>query len=132
MSLPTRPADRYGDVSDPARARRRLITLFAVFAAVVVAFAVWVGVEKGRTGVTWIELGLEVPDAGTARLTFQVELPKGATAVCTVSMRNDALAEVGRVDVTVGPSDTGRVRTTATARTSERASGARVSSCVLS
>jgi len=130
VASPSRPADRYGDRPRSATVRRRLIVAFVAFAAAVMALAAWAAVERYRTGISWIELGLTARDETSATLTFQVSMPAGRTAVCTVRAVNEGLAEVGRQDITVGPSQEGSIRVTATIKTSERASAGSVKTCI--
>ncbi len=124
-------ADRYGRRRDPVRTRRSLLAVLAVFVVTAVGFAVWVATERGRTALTWTELGVDVAGDEAATLTFQLSLPPGRQAICTVRVVNEVRTEVGRRDVVVGPARTGVVRTTVEMRTSERATAGGVRDCVL-
>jgi hypothetical protein len=124
-------ADRYGRRRSPTRSRRSLLAVLAVFVLAGVGFATWIAVDRSRSALTWIELGVDVAGDDAATLTFQISLPPGREAVCTVRVVNDVRTEVGRRDVVVGPSATGVVRTAVTMRTTERASAGNVRDCVL-
>ncbi len=125
-----RPADRYGD--RPARPRPKALWItLAGFVVAVLVFAGSAAVERSRYGVNWIELGVTAQSSRTATITFQVTLPAGRAGVCTVRVVNDALTEVGRADVVVGPDPDGVVRTTTTMRTAELATGGGVKGCVV-
>lgn len=123
-------ADRYGRRGDQVRTRRRLIAALVVFVVLAVGFAAWVAVERSRTALTWTELGITVPSDDSATVTFQVDLPAGAQAVCTVRVVNEVRTEVGRRDVVLGPSSGEVIRTEVRLRTSERASAGGVRDCV--
>lgn len=123
-------ADRYGRRSDPARARRRLVAALVAFVVAAVAFAAWVAIERGRTALTWTELGVTVQSDTAATLSFQVDLPPRVQAVCTVRVVNEVRTEVGRRDVVLGPSSGGVVRADVRLRTTERATGGGVRDCV--
>jgi hypothetical protein len=103
----------------------------AVFVVAVLGFAGWVSLERSRSGVNWIELGVVPHGSRSATVSFQVSLPSGRSAVCTVRAVNDALTEVGRTDVVVGPAPTGQVRLSTTVRTAETATGGGVKACVV-
>lgn len=124
-------ADRYGRRAHPVRTRRVLAAALAVFVVGFLAFAVWVVYRQSQDAVTWTDLGVEVVADDAATVTFQVNLPPGATAVCAVRAVNEIRTEVGRRDVVVGPSPSGIERVEARLRTTERADGGGVRACVL-
>jgi hypothetical protein len=133
MTSPELLAERYGRPADPVRVRRRLMVTLVVFVTVAVAFVVWAAAARGRGNVEWTDLGLDqatlTPERAT--FTFQLALPAGDQAICTVRAVNERRTEVGRKDVVLGPSESGRLRTSVTLRTTERAAGGGVKACVL-
>ncbi|MBL8932454.1 MAG: DUF4307 domain-containing protein [Kineosporiaceae bacterium] len=131
MTSPELLAQRYGRSSTPTRNRRPLTIALVAFVVIGVTFAVWASAARGRTNVTWVDLGSREVTVDSATFTFQLGLPPGDTAICTIRAVNEGLVEVGRRDVRVGPSATGQVRTSVTVRTTERAAGGGVKACVL-
>jgi hypothetical protein len=106
-----------------------LVVAFAVFTAAVVAFAAWVALEQSERPVTWGGAAYSIPSNAEARITFMVTLAPGTRAVCTVRARNVEFAEVGRLDVPVGPFADRTEQVTAVIPTSEQAVNADVRSC---
>ena len=93
------------------------------------AFAVWMGVRESLKPAHWQDGAFTVVDDGTARLEFTVTTTPGRRIVCTVQILNPGLTEVGRRDITVGPSREKAITTVATIPTFERASSGTVRSC---
>lgn len=93
------------------------------------AWAAWFAWNDAQR-VRWQVLTFSIEDDSQAQMSFEVSMPAGSTAVCTVRARNLGFVEVGRVDVRVGPfaKDTGRA--TVAVPTSERAVNAEVKACV--
>lgn len=123
-------AQRYG-LPGPRRSRGTLMVLLVVFVVVGVAFAIWGAASRERANVYSTDLGLSEVRLDSVTVTFQISLPPGRTAACTVRAVNAGLVEVGRKDIRVGPSENGQVRTSVTLRTTERAHGGGVKACVL-
>jgi hypothetical protein len=94
-------------------------------------FAVWMGMREARIPVRFRDGAFTALDDGSARLEFVVTTDPGRTAVCTIRMFNSGLTEVGRLDVTVGPSTERRIRGEATVPTFERATSGQVKDCVV-
>jgi hypothetical protein len=92
-------------------------------------FAVWMGVRESLKPAHWQDGAFSVVDDGTARLEFTVTTKPGRRIVCTVQMLNTGLTEVGRKDVTVGPSQSEVIKATATIPTFERASSGKIRGC---
>ncbi|SKC36673.1 DUF4307 domain-containing protein [Krasilnikoviella flava] len=127
---PTPPADRYGT----HQGRRGLgtgakVAIGAVLAAAV-AVAAWFSVEQNRRDPVTVDVvGFDVRDAEQVDVTFQVHMPPGTTAVCEVEALAQSYAQVGTLEVPVGPSDKQTSTYTVTLRTSEEATTAVVESC---
>ncbi len=124
-------AQRYGLPTGAKRSRSTLMVLLVAFVVIGVAFAVWGAASRDRANVYSTDLGLSEVSVDSVTVTFQISLPAGRTAACTVRAVNVGLVEVGRKDVRVGPSESGQVRTSVTLRTTERADGGGVKACVL-
>jgi hypothetical protein len=127
---PRRPEGRYGPARRPAD-RRVLVAAALAVVLVLVAWFAWVAFGPGRTQVHFLDLGAQVVDDTTTTVTFEVQKQASATAVCTVRALNAGFAEVGLVDVRVGPGAKDAVTVTATVRTSERAVSGNVKACAL-
>ncbi len=125
----TVPVDRYG--RRPSRPRRAV--LVGAAAAVLVATVAWFGwaAYSGRDSATGTDVGFVVVDDSSVRVTFDVTRPKDKTAVCTVQALDTGFAVVGTVQVSVGPSASSVVRTTATVRTTNRATSGQVNGCAV-
>ncbi len=134
MTTPELLAERYGRSTDPLANRRRLTAVFVVFVVVAVAFMAWAAAGRSRGNVEWTELGMDNASLtpGSATFEFQLSLPPGRQATCTVRAVNDRMTEVGRKDVVLGPTDSGRLITNVTVRTVELAAGGGIKACVLS
>jgi hypothetical protein len=81
--------------------------------------------------VQWVTVSHSVRGDGVTSVTFDVILPPGRSAVCSVRARNLDFAEVGRVDQEAGPFRSGSGRVTVDVRTTERAINGDVTGCVL-
>lgn len=123
-----RPPDRYRR-SDPTRARRGTMIGAVVMVLAMLGFAVWMGVREARKPAHWRSGAVTAVDDGSARLEFTVTTTPGRRIVCTVQMFNPGLTEVGRMDVTVGPSTEPKIVTVATVPTFELASSGTVQAC---
>jgi hypothetical protein len=137
VTMSTDPlADRYGR---PARGtgpsgRPRL----SVGARIAVAAALSVGVagaawfawsDAQRNPVSFREIGFSVKGPEQVSVTFDVLMPPGTTAVCTVTALSPNYAEVGSLDVEVGPGARDTIRVTADVRTTQEATTGVVDRC---
>ncbi|WP_143762127.1 DUF4307 domain-containing protein [Isoptericola variabilis] len=136
-AIPTPPADRYGTRGPGGQgADRRLGTgaKIAIGAALAagVAGAAWLAAEQTRQAPVTVDVvGFTVPSPEQIDVTFQVHMPRGTTAVCTVDALSQSYAQVGTLEVPVGPSEGLTSRHTVTVRTSEEATTAVVDRCVV-
>jgi hypothetical protein len=94
-----------------------------------VGWAAWIAWSGAEQRVGWTDIGFEVVDAGTTRITFEVDRHPGAEVVCTVRALNAGFAEVGRLDVVVPASEVRTAREEATIPTSEKAVTGTVKAC---
>jgi hypothetical protein len=88
------------------------------------------GIREARKPVRWHAGSFTAIDDGRAQLVLFVTTDPGGTAVCSVQMLNAGLTEVGRLDVTVGPSPQGDIRAVATVPTFELATSGKIRGCV--
>lgn len=127
---PRRPAGRYGP--EPRRmSRRTATTLAAAVVAAAVGWAAWISFGPGNKGVSFVEVGYKLPSDTSVEVTFEVSKAPDRTAVCTVRALNNGFAEVGLVDVRVGPSAKRSTTVRAVVPTSERAVSGNVKACAL-
>lgn len=124
------PPDRYGR-GDPAAGRRRAMIGGGVVVVLLLAWAGWVAVRQATTPVRWQTGAFDAQDDGHAALTFRVTTDPGRSVVCTVRMFNSGLTEVGRADVTVGPSTDRTFASTVTIPTFEAATSGQVRACAV-
>lgn len=124
------PPDRYGR-RDPRRSRRGALIGGGLVVVLMLTWAGWVGIRQSQIPVRWDGLRFALVDDGHARLTFRVLTDPGRKIVCTVRMFNSGLTEVGRTDVTLGPSTEPTFRADVTVPTFEPATSGVVRGCVL-
>ncbi|QAY62002.1 DUF4307 domain-containing protein [Xylanimonas allomyrinae] len=125
---PTPPADRYGRASSGLSRGAKVAVVLALAAAV--ALAAWFAVvQHQRDPVQADVVSFRVTSAEEIEIDFQVSMPPGTTAVCTVGALSKSFAEVGSMRVPVGPSESGTARYTVTLRTSQLADAGVVDGC---
>ena len=137
-----RPRVRTGDRRDPwdedddVRPRPKLsvgarIAVGLALAAGVAIAAWFTIVDTQRDPVTFTDVGFSVASAEEVEVTFDVSMPPGTEAVCTVTALSKNFAEVGAVDVEVGPDAARTTRHTVTIATTELATTGIVDHCDL-
>lgn len=131
-------ADRYGSpergsTGPGGRPPMSLGAKFAVGAALTagVAVAAWFAwSDAQRNPVEFRDVGFSITSAEETSVTFDVMMPPGTTAVCTVTALSPNYAEVGTLDVEVGASGKDTQRVTADIRTTSEATTAVVDHCL--
>lgn len=122
-------ADRYGTRPRRALGTRGRVAVVAALAAAVGVTA-WFAVEQTRSEpVTAEVVGFDAPGPEQIEVTFQVHMPPGSTAVCTVEALASSYAQVGTLDVPVGPVDGTTSTHVVTVSTSEQATTGVVDDC---
>lgn len=127
---PRRPEGRYGPPRRPVDPR----TVVAAGTAVALLAVTWFGYVAfgpSRARVHTLDVGYRVVSDSGVRVTFEVQKARAATAVCTVRALNAGFAEVGLLDVRVGPSPGDAVTVTAEVPTTERAVSGNVKACTV-
>jgi hypothetical protein len=81
--------------------------------------------------VTAEVVSFTVVDSERMDMTIQVSMPAGSRAVCTLGALASNFAQVGSLEVTVGPSSSLTAQYSTTLRTSQLANAATVGGCVL-
>jgi hypothetical protein len=122
-------ADRYGRRPPSGRGRAAVI---AVAVTLVVAALAWAGYgawQSAHTPVRWTNTEFKALDDGLSRLRFSVTTDPGRRVVCSISIMNQGLTEVGRTDVTVGPSPDRTFIATAEVPTFELGTSGTVRTC---
>ena len=122
------------DESDDVRPRPKLsvgarIAVILALAAGVALAAWFTIVDTQRDPVTFTDVGFSVSSAEAVEVTFDVSMPPGTEAVCTVTALSRNYAEVGAVDVEVGPDTARTARHTVTIATTELATTGIVDHC---
>lgn len=124
------PAGRYGP--EPTALRRRLAVGGIVLVALVgVAITLVIGLRSANEPVRFQDVGFSVVGPERVDVTFEVYMDPGTTAVCTLDALSESYAQVGTVDVTVGPVDVSEARYTVQVATSELATTGIVHSCAV-
>ena len=126
--MTTPPAGRYG----PAPTVRTVVWRRAGLAVLVLAalgVLAWVGLHQLTDPVQWSDVGYHVNGPTSIDVTFDVTKAPSASATCHVHALSQTFAEVGVLDVPVGPGTTSTQRLTVTLPTSERAVTGTVVSC---
>jgi hypothetical protein len=124
------------DESDGVRPRPKLsvgarIAVTLALAAGVAIAAWFTIVDTQRDPVTFTDVGFSVTSAEAVDVTFDVSMPPGTEAACTVTALSKNFAEVGAVDVEVGPDSTRTARHTVTIATTELATTGVVDHCAV-
>jgi len=88
--------ERYGRTPAKRRKDRTIfIVVGAAFAAVLVGWVVWAGLDQSGGTLETIDTGHKVVDARTVRVSFQLSAPVGSTASCALQAQNEAHGIVG-------------------------------------
>ncbi|WP_407316780.1 DUF4307 domain-containing protein [Isoptericola halotolerans] len=137
---PAVPAGRYGAARPaagpagrptsrpPARRGTRAAVVVALVAAV--ALVAWFSFSLSASDPVTAEMvGFDAVDAEQVDVTFQVHMPPGTTAVCTVDALSTSYAQVGTLDVAVGPVEGRTSAYEVSVGTSELATSADVVGC---
>ncbi|BDZ42783.1 hypothetical protein GCM10025865_20820 [Paraoerskovia sediminicola] len=129
-------ADRYGRTAPRGRGlrvgRRRVsayalaITAFVVLGTAVVG---WIAVDNARGAVEWKDVGFSVVSPEQIDITFDVSMAPGTTAVCSIDALSSGYAQVGHLEVPVGPNATADARYTVSVATSQEATTAVIDTC---
>ncbi|GII99240.1 uncharacterized protein DUF4307 [Sediminihabitans luteus] len=135
---PALPAGRYGVApgSRPGlRVGRRVVSWYAVaitvFCVLGTAVVAWIAVDNATGSVEWKGYGFEVVSPEQVDVTFDVTMEPGSVATCTIDAMNPSFAQVGSIDVTVGPNEARTARYTVSVATSEEATTGNVTVCDL-
>ena len=88
-----------------------------------------IGLGQASTPVRYDDFGFKVISSEQIDVTFQVSMKPGTQAECTIDALAESYAQVGTVDVVVGPSDQLEGRYTVSVATSELATTGIVESC---
>jgi predicted hotdog family 3-hydroxylacyl-ACP dehydratase len=122
------------DETDDVRPRPKLSVgariAVALALAAGVAIAAWFTiVDTQRDPVTFTVVGFSVVSPEEVEVTFDVSMPPGTEAVCTVTALSKSFAEVGAVDVDVAADAARTTRHTVTIATTELATTGLVDHC---
>ncbi len=123
-------AERYGR-SPSARARLLGRLGIGLLALVALGVAVWVALVFADQPVRWDDVGYRVDGPASTQITFDVIMAPGATAHCRVQALSSSYAQVGVLDVVVGPSEGRTSRYVETIATAEEAVTAIVDTCTI-
>lgn len=97
---------RYGRTPRRRRTNRRIAwSASIVFAAVVVAWVFWAGLESISGGIDTLDVGFNLIDDTSVSVTWQLTMEPGSSATCAVQAQNDLRAIVGWEIVDIPPSD---------------------------
>jgi hypothetical protein len=121
--------ERYGRRA-PGRGRTVLVAAVALVAVAGIAWAVWAATGLARATVTVHEVTVDASDPGLVRLSFEVSLPRGRTAVCSVRATDANGAVVGWADVVIPRVESGAGGAATEIRTSLPATGGGVRDCI--
>lgn len=98
--------------------------------AVGVAGAAWFAWDDAqRNPVSYREIGFSIENAELITVTFDVTMPPGTAAVCSLTALSPNYAEVGSLEVQVAPSADDSQRVTARVRTTSEATTGVVDDC---
>jgi hypothetical protein len=98
--------DRYGRTSGTRlRDRRALLVTAGLFAAVLLAWVVWAGLDGSGPAIEARDTRHQIIDDDSISVTFEVSLPTGTASSCAVQALNDSFTIVGWKIVDLPPSD---------------------------
>ncbi|WP_194164880.1 DUF4307 domain-containing protein [Pseudactinotalea sp. HY158] len=120
--------DRYGAPRQTHRTTVRIAWAAGIVGALVMAWIMW---GAFRPTVHNQLVGFDVSDPALTSVTFNVIKPADRSARCTVEALNTGFAQVGVLQVEVGPAQEDLVTLHREVRTSEPATTAIISSCEL-
>ncbi|MBL0888199.1 DUF4307 domain-containing protein [Myceligenerans indicum] len=124
-----RPARGTGPSGRPRPSVGARIAIAAALTAGVAGAAWFAWSDAQRNPVSHQEVGFSIEGPEQVSVTFDVMMPPGMTAVCTVTALNPSYAEVGSLDVEVGPDERDSIRVTADVRTTQEATTGVVDHC---
>ncbi|WP_165307351.1 DUF4307 domain-containing protein [Agromyces binzhouensis] len=125
-------ARRYGRT--PARRRRDRSILVGgaiAFAAVLVSWVVWAGLDGNTPLVQATDLGHELLDTRAVEVTWRLSVPSGNATACVVQAFNEDFTVVGWKVVEIPASDRPLRTFTETVRTAQEANTGLISTCWL-
>lgn len=122
---PSSPAGAYGQITPKGNKLAVVLgTLAIVLAIGVAAWFAW-----GTPTIRGKDVGYKVQSSEMITITFDVAKPKDLTVECRLDALNTNYAQVGTVNVTVGPADKFEQRFSVDINTTERAVTATVHDC---
>jgi hypothetical protein len=128
-ATPIPAPDRYGRSPRGLTTRARVAIVVALAAAV--ALTAWFAIEQYRRSPAQADIvSFHVTDAEELSVDFQVSMPPGTTAVCTVQALASNFAQVGSLEVPVGPHESRTARYSVTVRTARLADSAVIEQCI--
>lgn len=99
-----RLTQRYGPVRDPRRGRRTTWILAMTLAVLTAVFGVWVAIDRLGPSVNTQEISFFVaPDNTSVEVLFEITMPPGAQADCTLEALDANFGQVGLLDTRLGP-----------------------------
>lgn|GEM_PF-96618 len=125
-------ARRYGRT--PARRRRERSILVGgaiAFAAVLVSWVVWAGLDGNTPLVQATDLGHELLDERAVEVTWRLSVPSGNATACVVQALNEDFTVVGWKVVEIPASERPLRTFTETVRTAQQANTGLISHCWL-
>lgn len=112
---------RYGRTPQRRRDRILFIVGGAVFAVILVAWIVWVGVDSNQDSLGVQDVAHSIVDDGSVTVTWQVSVKAGTAVSCALQAQNEAHAIVGWKVVDIPPSESFNNRYKEVVRTSQLA-----------
>jgi hypothetical protein len=123
---------RYGRTPTRRRRDRFLLVGGAVaFAAVLVSWVVWAGLDGSRPLVQATDLGHRLLDTRAVEVTWRLSVPSGNATACIVQAFNEDFTVVGWKVVEIPASDRPLRTFTETVRTAQQANTGLISNCWL-
>ncbi|MEG3614485.1 DUF4307 domain-containing protein [Isoptericola haloaureus] len=134
---PAAPADRYGTAGPAGGSARRggplgrgaKAAIAAALTAAVAGTAWFATLRQADDPVAHDMVSFDVLGPEEIEVTFQVHMPVGTTATCTIEALAPSYAQVGTLDVPVGPAQTRTSAYEVTVGTSQEATSAVVAGC---
>lgn len=127
-----RLTDRYGPQRDGRSSRRTTLIVATTLAVLATAFLAWVISDMIGPTVETQEVSFVVAeDQASVEVTFDITMPVGSQADCTLESLDTNFGQAGLLDVRLGPFDTQVTRISETIHTSAAPVTGNVRSCEL-
>lgn len=123
-------AQRYG-IAPTATVRRRMIVGIGALTILAAMVFGWIAIDRFSPQANFENATHSIVSDTSVAIAFNVNKPADRSARCVIVAENRTHAQVGWIEVEVGPAEQNRVQVSTSVATSERAALAKVTECHL-